>query len=57
MKVVDIRCPECNKTLFKIIDDRYIEINCTRCKAKKLTYDLKKSALTKNKFPDRLILG
>ncbi len=59
MKIVDIKCPNCNRILFKLIDDRYIEINCTRCKEKKLTYDLEKNKniLTSNKFPDRIILG
>lgn len=53
----EIRCPECGKMLFVIVDNRYIEIKCTRNSCinneYKLLYDLKKY-LTKDKRPTKM---
>lgn len=61
MKEVEVRCPDCNKMLFKVIDDRYIELPCTRCDNEKLIFDLlnlkKDKELTKIKFAGRIIIG
>jgi phage FluMu protein Com len=61
LKIVEVRCGNCNKQLFKIIDDRYIEITCSRVgcdyKHRKLIYDMKGKELTNKKFPGKIILG
>jgi phage FluMu protein Com len=38
----EVRCKNDGKLLFKIIDDEYIEIVCSKCK-RKLLYKLPKS--------------
>lgn len=57
----EVRCPACDKMLFAIIDNRYIEIKCTRnsCVNKHhiLIYDLKEKDLTRKSFKGKIELS
>ena len=56
-KVREVRCQRCGKLLFKIIDDEYIEIYCTRNTCKnKLIYKIPEKPLTEHIPSGKIVL-
>jgi len=68
--IMEVRCIDCGKLLFKITDQRYIEIPCSRprCRNKGqrevMIYDIqvgkiieKRKDLTKNNFTGKIIIS
>lgn len=53
--VKEVRCERDGRMLFKVIDDEYIEITCSKC-GMKLLYKLPERQLTDYKPSDRIVL-
>lgn len=51
----EVRCEVDGRMLFKIIDDEYLEITCSKC-GRKLLYLLPTRPLTAYKKSDRIIV-
>ena len=51
----EIRCKKDGRLLFVIVDNEYIEINCSKCGLKQ-TYKLPEKQLTDNKLSGRIVL-
>ena len=54
-KTKEVRCVIDGRMLFKIIDDEYLEISCSKC-GRKLLYPLPTRPLTVYKKSDRIIV-
>lgn len=53
--VKEVRCERDGRMLFKVIDDEYIEITCSKC-GMKLLYKLPERQLTDYKPSGRIVL-